>query len=73
MLPHEDRDVFWYMAQFFLVIFIVELVMRCRLIGTQKAFRSHWVKFDAFIIAVSVIDQWIVEGLRQVGYNPVLF
>lgn len=62
-LFYENRDMFWWLEQCFLTLFIVELGLRLSLSDDWKLQMKTdgWAQFDCFIIITSVIDQWIKE------------
>jgi len=54
----EEKDVPGIVKTFdfsFLVVYILELVLRLTAFGC-RAFQSHWVKFDAFLVISGIFD-----------------
>lgn len=44
----------------FLVVYIFELGLRCYVHGLS-CFKDNWVKFDAFLLAMGILNSWIIE------------
>jgi len=52
----------------FVIIYCVELAMRLYVLGKQKAFSNHWVKFDALMVAAGLLN--LLFTLTAFGGDP---
>ncbi|CAD7971575.1 unnamed protein product [Amoebophrya sp. A120] len=68
----EDRQTTWWLNQLFLLIFMVELALRCVFDGVRQSFRKGWVQFDFTLIFIGVVDEWIVPNLNLNADLPFL-
>jgi len=61
-LDGKEMRVFQHFENLFLVIYILEIIMRFFVCGTS-AVSDHWVKFDLFLVAVSIVSEWILSPM----------
>lgn len=61
-INRKSTQVLDILEHFFLTVYLVELLLRFFVNGF-KAFRDHWVQFDLFLVATSVITQWVLAPL----------
>eukprot|EP00397_Hematodinium_sp_SG-2012_P009154 GEMP01009229.1.p1 GENE.GEMP01009229.1~~GEMP01009229.1.p1 ORF type:complete len:1020 (+),score=247.30 GEMP01009229.1:2-3061(+) len=53
----------------FIGIFVIELALRGYYLGCYRAAKSWWNRFDALIIAVSLVDVLIFQMVRELQFN----
>jgi len=62
-IERNETYVFQYFETAFLLVYIAEIITRFFVCGIS-AVNDHWVKFDIFLVTVSIASEWIL--------NPVL-
>eukprot|EP00931_Biecheleriopsis_adriatica_P065594 TRINITY_DN4009_c0_g2_i1.p1 TRINITY_DN4009_c0_g2~~TRINITY_DN4009_c0_g2_i1.p1 ORF type:complete len:563 (-),score=80.97 TRINITY_DN4009_c0_g2_i1:152-1840(-) len=59
----EETAYFIYIESLYLVIYIVELILRFYAFGWYACLTDHWIQFDIALVALGVLGTWLVEPL----------
>jgi hypothetical protein len=65
-LEGEHSNVFSSMEHFYLTIYTIELLM-CFFVHGYFCLQDNWVKFDFVLVAVGVVDTWILPAAAADG------
>eukprot|EP00392_Amoebophrya_sp_AT5.2_P008645 g8673.t1 len=68
----ENRPTTWVFNQIFLIVFMIELALRCHYETARVSFKKGWVQFDATLIFLGVVDAWVVPNLQLEADLPLL-
>jgi len=61
----EFPDGWWYAESSFLVVFVIELVLRLVSQSLRNFFRDGWNDFDFLLVASGVVDSWILTPIMS--------